>query len=382
MSADIHSEIPNASPILAYGESRTHGAGRRLVVGVIAALVVICVFIGAWSYGHIVGDVPEHIAVLAAVRGGAALPSASPELWKNAVQGSKLPVMIGLAKTDTRWEPFAIVPQSSASSFPFHEPVFSFFSIVSDRKLDRHAQLHLSAFTFVELAAERHDAYLRMFIGEIFPGNDDILSGNIDHGVWETDLRAPATSDGLPATDIAIDMTALPGAETSIRDMLSREGLVWTDDAKDPLRSFGVSWSDTGSRLLTFGFGSQKPSSSTLLSLAASAGIADVEKIALPDSTTLDDLRLPQRFFDQTSSTRWTITTGTELELASSSIRIGDLQIQQKPQERVCDADNVLAHFSSLALQKLENGADFLALASLRTLDVVSKDGRIAFCAQ
>ncbi|HEX9136625.1 MAG TPA: hypothetical protein VF905_06740, partial [Nitrospirota bacterium] len=111
-------------------------------------------------------------------------------------------------------------------------------------------------------------------------------------------------------------------------------------------------------------------------------GIADVEKIALPDNTTLDDLRLPQRFFDQTSSTRWTITTGTELELASSSIRIGDLQIQQKSQEHVCDADGVLAHFSALALQKLENGADFLALAPLRSLDVISKNGRIAFCAQ
>lgn len=382
MSADIHSEIPNASPILAYGESRTSGGGRRIVVAIIATLILISAGFGLWSYGHAVADVPDHVAVLAAVRGGATLPSQSPELWKHAVQGSKLPIVIGLAKTDTRWEPFAIVPRSSASSFPFHESVFSFFSIVSDRKLDRHAQLHLSSFTYMGLAAWKHDAYLRMSVGEIFPGNDDVLSGNIDHGVWETDLRAPATSSELPPADIAIDMTALPGAETSIRDMLSHEGLVWNDDAQDPLRSFGVSWSDSGTRLLTFGFGSQKPSSSTLLSLAASAGIADVEKIALPDNTILDDLRLPQRFFDQTSSTRWTITTGTELELASSSIRIGDLQIQQKTREHVCDADGILAHFSALALQKLENGADFLALAPLRSLDVISKNGRIAFCAQ
>lgn len=375
MDTHIQTSTPQGSPILAYGEARGPRMGRRTRL-VLIGLTMIVLIVGI-PVVFLTSSLPfpERLSVLAAVRGGTALPEGFPRVWRETAAKSRLPLLLGLAWSNDRWEPFVVAFRFGARAGA-HVVSKGVFIVQSDQPLTLASRARPFEIFRKMMPLTRYGVFVTFFA--YLPSDESpiAISGPIEGNVWRTSVRLdPHETRELPAGDVAVDVSSLPEAWPFIRGALSDTGLQLNEDERPSV----FSWTQATSALPLVVLRYDAPlSTSTLLSVAAATGKYDVARIQLPDGTLAEDLRLPIQLFASTSTNEWGVVTGTTIRMDRTSIAIqGEVPLPSPT--GACDAGRTVMRLSRRAIAPILQRLS-LPLEPRADVTIGEKDGNMRIC--
>ncbi|GEM_PF-4993043 len=376
-SDNIRADLPAASPLLAYGETRQ-------IVPAIAWWALLClgitlilssgVFLALWRI-----DVPEHLVAIAILRGDTKLPDAFPRVWRNTLQGSRWPVFFGLTRESERITPFAFACRPfSCRPTRLKPPVRPTPTKPTARLISWWSRLVFNrAYLQLDTQALTSD-----------PTVSNIISGPIDdQGQWKTDFRLP-TGDlsQLPVGTIAINLDTLPEAWPRLSAALQLRGFKL--DLQDTPTAFGWTFSSSTHPNLELVF-AHGYTSSTVLSFAAAAGLVETAAYHLPDATVVEELRLPmQTLASHPASIKireFKLADGERLEVKKNRLVLYD-EVRARPVKHAmhdsCQSGRPIARFISPAIERLAELLGFPTSTPWNTLQINEVGGRMWVCLQ
>lgn len=377
MDQEVPKQLPNGSPILAYGIAKRFTIGRKLLALIAGIFVIACAAAVIVTRGFV--QFPDRLLALAAVRGNIQLPSGYPLAWTSVGQ-TPFPKFFGVAMTDAGPEPFAIIVGSSPQT-TLNVDRSGAFAFVSEHPLNRTIPNHLYSIASFAAGTILHPAELRVDPSVLDPNIMERIEGPVDaNGIWKTNIRIPSRdAQALPSMDLALDLTALPEAWPLIQTAVSKEGL--SLDEIDPPTAFG--WNMTSGALpnveLRYANGA---ATSTKLAFAAAAGLFDVQPYTLPGDVVGQELKTPKNMLAATSSNSWAIGVGAQLELAENSVSIKTIGIQGGSMEsnEVCTQGRRLFSMKQAAIQSILTKINLQPFMPVRTIEAHELKGYLVVC--
>ena len=350
MEPEIHSVLPNGSPLLAYGEQRLP---RRKLIGRIAFGFFSTLFVVLFGW-LLIGaqiELPAQTFVTAVVPAHTQLPDAYPVLWKIAAKSSSSPMILGFFANDTQLVPFTI-----GSRF---DPVYGvemqtqgLLLLQSTKPIGSIVSRPLRSFVAPLFSLFRHEAFVRVDLNVFGTGLPEVVEGSVDRGVWTTQIVVNQSGQllPLPLGDIRLSLQALPEAWTFVQEALTRSAMPVVLDE----RPEAMSWSETAtssSLILRF---ANEPATSTQLALASAAGWYDVAQRSLPDGTMAQELLTPEKkiAIAQVSST----APNSAYAASGTVVQIGALDPQTLSLQQVCGSGTDIFSLKGQALQQLVDG--------------------------
>jgi hypothetical protein len=282
-------------------------------------------------------------------------------VWREATNESS--AILGVAKMDNRYVPFALVPMLSWKN--------SFFKLTSDVPLETPASL--SVYRLARLMQHANKApYL-----EIRNGDEDIrsapaLSGTIKDTIWTTSLEAPTSShQNLPTQDLALDVSAFPESFAPIVEAL--EGRVTGISSISPPDTLGWSELPDGNFSLELTYGGEIPEKTRSI-FSATAGDFTTTPYHLPDETVVEEIR--------PLSADSVAATGTSpITITEHSILLGEAPAVS-PNNTAC-GERLLARFSGTILPLIAERLDIPFVISPNTTVLIgTENGHVIICWQ
>lgn len=297
---EIHSNDlpPSGDIILAYGTS-PRASRARMFLFVAAGIFLLCLG-SALAMLQTTVPLPERRIALASVRPRTALPNGVPDVWKDTIQRSPFPVLIGLTVGEQGMEPFAIIVRGFASP-RFAQEHAGIFSLVSERPLPKKEFRRLAHIVPLLSKTIVAPAFIRIDARAIDLEYAFDIEGAVRRdGVWKTNIRLKQASEPrITDGDFSLDIRAFPDAWPFVKDAIQRAGFFF-DATETPAT---VAWSETDQSLprLVFGY-IHGPTTSTKRLFAAAAGAYNTQAYKLPDDVVVEELRLPKSVINTTSS--------------------------------------------------------------------------------
>lgn len=372
MEPEIYSNLPGSSPLLAYGEARGPNLGPKLLAILAGSLVVGAFLVGIVLFLRLPVPFPKDAPLVMAVHGGIELPDNLPTLWRDAVKQSSQPVLVGLARTENGFQPFALLPRWS--NMPSSNSVVEGVTkIVSDVPLNLSHDLRARDLSSFLLKLFRHPAYAQISAtGNI---HDRTMSGSLDGKTWRTETMVTGSSPrALPDGDISVDLASLPDAWPAINDALARSGFLL--DTKEMPSALGWTMTTGSTPILALQY-DDGLSTSTLLAIAAATGVYDEHPSILPDGTYIAELRLP---FTAIQALETATSSGlTPLRLEGTTLYIGDRK-ETAHIEPICQEGRPIMRFSEPAMQNMAFAFAFLESFQVQDVEMVESGGKLVVC--
>lgn len=376
----IHSSTPNGSPILAYGESSAPRTKRAWFWLVIIGLVLTIFMSIAWIVVHAPLPVPNTTSILAFVSAKTPLPADSPSLWKEARRrAGRFPLFVGYVRSnDGRELPFAIVHtftlRSSSGSWFWQliQEESTSFTLASPRKVAASWTEYLSP------------AWLRVWPNHLFPSSalEDLPSfgGPLSRGQWHTDLPAPFDLKDLRHIQgqTYLRISAIPRAWPILQQLFGGFGY----DLPADLLPSSVEWTATASGTKpTVAATFESAPTSTLVRIAATAGLVDRVTTKLPDGTLAVYEGYPDALLRESTTSSWETPSGEIFSLQGSTVIFGDSTHFQEAFQlpEACRTD-VLAVFREESLKSILKSAGLLSTPPISTLIVHQEKSRLTIC--
>lgn len=361
MEPDIHSTLPEGSPLLAYGtsrESRFKDATWLLAIGA-GILVGLTLIIGTIVIATRKVALPKGIVALAVVPKTATLPSGFPRVWREAANGSS--AILGITKVNNTYVPFALIPTLSWKN--------NFFKLTSEAPLETPTSL--SVYRLARLMQHGSKApYLELRNGENDIHSGPTLSGTIKDTIWTTSLEASTSSkQNLPAQDLALDLSAFPESFAPIAEAL--EGRVTGINTIPRPDILGWSELADGNFSLELAYEGEIPKTTrTIFSVAA--GDFTTIPYHLSDETLVEEIR--------PLDTGSIATTGTSpIFITQNSIRLGEVAAAPSTDE-AC-GEHLLARFrGNILLFIVERLNVPFVIPADTTLLVGEEKGKVIVC--
>ena len=372
MEPQIYSNLPGSSPLLAYGEARGPNMRPKLLAILAGSLVVGALVVGIALFLRMPVAFPTDAPLIMVVHGGIALPESFPTMWRDAAKQSSQPVLVGLARTENGFQPFALLPRWSNMPSA-NNVVEGATKIVSDVPLPLMRDLRMRDLSSLFFKLFRHPAYVQVSAnGNI---HDRTMSGSLDGKTWRTETKLAVTSPRvLPDGDISLDLASLPDAWPAINDALARSGFLL--DAKEMPGALGWTMTTGSSPILTLQY-DDGLSTSTLLAVAAATGIYDEHPSILADGTYVAELRLPFTAIQALETA--TSSDSTPLRLEGTTLYIGNKD-ETAHIEPICLAGRAIMRFSERALQNMTFAFPFLESFQVQDVEIVENDGKLVVC--
>lgn len=247
---------------------------------------------------------PEGTFAWAVVRNPDVLPPEAPEIWQKATRGSSWPAVVGWAKKDNAVSAFAITHGWTASA-GIDRLRIGPFSVASEKTVSGWEKPDASTLGKAALSLLNHQAYIVLKLTGLDPAADIELDGPADGRSWRTNLPLKRTKTVLPTDKTAaLDLETWPEAWPAVNVGL-KQLLNGTEVSERP--AF-ISWNaaaETTPLEIDLGYG-RKPATSTIYNLAGALGLYDESDIALPDGSSLVELRWPiKRLADRDFGRDW-----------------------------------------------------------------------------
>lgn len=287
MEPEIFTTTQQASPLLAYGTNRSPWNPQRIGLAVVAFGVLVISVV--WALKATI-RIPDRIPLLAVVRGGIPLSDRLPLSWRDAVSGSKLPVVLGVAVTDDGAVPFALAVGARTSTATQERA--GALTFLSERRIERRRVMHLNWLLAGFARVISSPAFARIELSAIDPSFAWRIDARLQRdGSWTTDVPLPiGQPTELPPGAFSMNTDAVPEAWPLVRDALRTAGF----DLTGSERPSSIGWTPTASStpFVEMRF-AQAPASSTIMAFAAAAGIFDTAPYRLPDGTVLEEFKRP-----------------------------------------------------------------------------------------
>lgn len=371
MEANIQTNTPQGSPILAYGEvcPPTFGSPRHWFGILLACIVALCGLFVATLFFKI--PFPEQVVALVVLHGKSPLSDPLPRIWQNTSETTSFPFIAGIVKQNGEWKSFTITFRGFGNAGAWTKDAGPFV-LRSDSPLVLE-QTTIQNILAPILKLGRHSAVLQINGDQIHPTFSGTLRGTIDGTTLTTDhnIHSPSSSP-LRDGDIVANLNALPTSWPFIKESLASSGI-----PLDEMPS-SIAWTKTTSSLPELDlFYDAGPSTGTILSLAVVAGQFDEMRIQLPDGSVAEELQLPTHVLTGTSSLRWDTSTGASIWIEGNAAHIQTGAL--RPHIPVTCPGRLLAQFSRQALQDMAERLNF-PKESMRELQLVDQDGQLVVC--
>ncbi|MCC7357468.1 hypothetical protein IT408_03100 [Candidatus Uhrbacteria bacterium] len=315
MENDIQNAISKASPISAYGINKLPQGPR--ILRMIGYIFLIFCIVGILCIFLIQIPVPEKTIALGFIKSGTKLSEKLPLSWRESIEPSFFPIIIGLSSKEEQYEPFAIIPRIQPTS-GLHRQNFGFFSLISANPI---SQTTKKLYTFLPLLWNlRHSpsAFSLSLPVEKEQNLTFVVTGPFEGHVWKSTIPLPITEQNkLPEYANAVNLAVFPEADQLIQTKLQKlfnlppekiKMIAW-ESQNDALKSFELEFNKT-----------DVPTTSAIAFLGA-FGVQDQVKLNLADGTVIDEYRLPTNIFTSASSTtKWQTGSSTTVSIHGASI--------------------------------------------------------------
>lgn len=289
MESDIQTQLPEGSPLLAYGQSGTRQT--KTVLAVIAAGVVLLgILCLIWALGFWNIALPEQTIALAAIHGRTELPESAPELWRQAAEQTSHPLLLGLARKTDEWVPFVLGVRSDpiVGEFQAHE----WLLLLQSTEAIEQTRLHsFRSLLNLVRSLKSHRAFLSLSLEAPTSSSTPlVIRGPIDGTTWTTDAPLTIPAHTFSAADLNLNIAALPDSWSTLVSTLSPHPLPIPLEEEPLALSWTMSQGTREQLELEF---EAPPSTSTRQALEAAAGIFGVRPYSLPDQTLAQELTPP-----------------------------------------------------------------------------------------
>ena len=345
----LNIELPQSDHLLGFKEDKRPSRLRFWLIALFSLAVCgTAVFLSAKSVIEEI-KLPTNTVAWAAMRHGYGLPESAPRVWREAAKDTRWPLIVGIAKDGQGWSFFAVTNRWN-DRFAAAKKYSGLLVTASDVESPVEA-LGAEAALRVALSLTTHPAFANLELSRLDPSLDFSLQGPIDGRVWQTNMPLKEPETSLPTDkEFSIDLDTWPEAWPAINAGLKRM-LNGVEVAERP--SY-ISWtvaSDTA-RSIDLGF-SQAPATSTIYNLAGGLGLYDEAELALPDGSSLIELRWPVEKLkgeqSETSKPGMTVVGLRNENLTFAK----QANVDRRPK---CDFGKTVAYFSSQAMDKVNIG--------------------------
>lgn len=349
MEPEIHSTLPNGSPLLAYGQERIP---RRKLIGRILFgffSILIAGFVG-WFLFLAQMQLPAHTFVIAVVPSHTKLPDSYPLLWKQAAESSSHPLILGLEADGTQLVPFTL-GLTFDHVFATDIRMQGLLLLQSAKPVTDVVASPLRSVVVPLFSLFKHQAFVRMDLNLFGTGSPEVVEGPVDRNIWMTQVtvRNPGDLVPLPVGDVRLSVQALPEAWDFVQESLTRSAMPVSLDE----RPEALAWTEGAtSSLLILRFANQ-PATSTRLALASAVGWYDVVQRALPDGTIVQELHPPIEKISKTQVSSTAPNTG--YVASGTTVQIGALDKEHVDFSQACGTGVDLFSLKGQALQQLVN---------------------------
>lgn len=320
METNIQAAISTASPISAYGIKEKPKSYRFLRF--IGGLFCIGILLGALAAYFISFPIPEKPRLLGMIHGGKKLPEHFPLAWRESLQPSLFPVLIGLSSEKEQLEPFAVILRIQPTPGLDRQNLGPFALIRSKPGTTQSKRLY-TALPFL-WRLRQAPAVFSLYIYEDNT-NEIQFNGPFDGHLWKTNLSFPNADKitSIPNLPNAINLEAFPKAQSFIQTQLEQTlGL-----PSEPLQS--LAWENQGPNFteLELTFTQPVPASSTIAFLGA-FGLRDQTQLTLEDGTVVQEYRLPnQLFLTAGTTTSWQPSSSTTISVSGSTLKFATVEV-------------------------------------------------------
>ncbi|MFA5936077.1 MAG: hypothetical protein WC787_04475 [Patescibacteria group bacterium] len=308
--------LPSASFILAYGAPSSRGRNPKILAlfaGIFALVTIIALSLFIFFSSVIM---PRDVAVIAFVKSNQPLPDSLPIEWKEARDAAgPFPAFVGLRRSNDTLVPFAVVPRWSDSAST-HKTFFWKTLGVNDAETETTSLRHLADRSFDYLRGSWLVIHPSVFLGDA--STHESIGGPFKKSRWRTRASITKSTSEVRSFigDSYLDLSVMPNAWTNILSGLEEIEYRIPED----VRAQTIRWAHGAtSTAIALDF-SEPMTSSTRIALAAAAGLYDEATVALPDGTSLVELREPVELLASTTSSEWSLEKGGMFQLKDAEV--------------------------------------------------------------
>lgn len=252
---------------------------------------------------------------MASIRGGIDLPENLPLAWREAVAPSIVPSIIGIASLENNLEPYAIVWRFQPTPGLVrqnHGP----FSLISQKPLSNTQGESMFQWFSHFLALRKAPVFIKGILPDASGQPIEIYGGFNGH-VWHTNIKLNQGNHPIQAKN-GLDLTALPQSWGTLQQALAANLKINLDQSPE-----SVAWEvkDAGLSYLHLEYAQGIPTS-TAIQLLGNYGFFDTEEMTLPDGTTIEEYRNPEKRFASNQSGVWQ-SSSTRILIQNNVLELG-----------------------------------------------------------
>jgi len=375
MDQEVPTVLPSGNHLLGFGENK-QPPWLKLGLALLSVLLVCgaaVFFVDRWVLKGI--SLPEQTPVLIAVRGQTELPEVLPRLWREAARATHLPLLLGLAKTENGWVPFAITSRFAGVSAPFRQAA-GLAEVWSEQPLELKRQAEPWQLAKAAFSLCLHPAFLTADLGFFDNAQGRLVSGPVDGNSWRTDFSLPAgVAVNATDEDVVLDLAAFPEAWPAVISAMKVWGFEF--DSLPRPEAIGWKYTDKARPDIRLDF-STPPATSTVLALAGSVGIFDISPYGLADNTQAEEMRLPLVYFQSMTSTQAQNPEWKSFWLKNENLVVSE-RSEAVPSTESCASGGLVFKLSRNAVNEIFKTLGIFGQASFN-LEFHNTDNKLLVC--